>query len=76
MRYFIYKDKNGAFLGGLTKETLPSKKGYEEVTASEYRRILILNGISLEATEEVIEEPIAEEVIEEPTTGETEEVNE
>ena len=55
MRYYICYDKNGAFLGGLTHKKKPSFKNCKEVTKTEYKRILAMNGIT------VAEETVAEE---------------
>ena len=48
MKYYICYDKNGAFLGGLTHKKKPSFKNCKEVSATEYKRILALNGITFE----------------------------
>lgn len=62
MRYFVFYDKNGSFLGGLTKKTKPVKKGYREVSAEDYKRIMSENGITVTIPSGVKEEPgVAEE---------------
>ena len=46
MKYYIYYDKNGAFLGGLRKEGKPTDRNCKRVTKEEYINILAANGIT------------------------------
>lgn len=66
--YYIYYDKNGAFLGGLEKVGKPADKNCKRVSKDEYISTLALNGITYvdksktepEPTEEIVEETVVE----------------
>lgn len=70
MNYYIYYDKNGAFLGGLEKEGKPANKNCKKVSKDEYIRVLALNGITYV---DKSEEATVEETVTEESTPETEE---
>jgi hypothetical protein len=68
INYYIYYDKNGAFLGALKKKGKPTDKNCKQVSEEEFNKILKLNHMPVE---EVVE-PETQTQTETETETETE----